>query len=75
MLFRSHCDPVELDHILGDTLTVLHGQVVKLVLHISDRVMWTKVHLEFQDKLFIVFHPEWMELRVIHKKEVQFKPF
>ena len=34
-----HCDSVELSHILGDTLTVLHGQVVELVLHISDRVV------------------------------------
>ena len=69
-----HHDPVELDHVLGDTLTILHDQVVKLVLHISDRVMWTKVHLEFQDKLFVVFHPEWMEVRVVHEKEVWFKP-
>ena len=42
-----HRDLVELDHILGDMLTVLHGQVVELVLHISDRVVRTKVHLEF----------------------------
>ena len=40
-------DPVKLDHILGDTLTVLHGQVVELVLRISDRIVWTKVYLEF----------------------------
>ena len=32
---------VELNHVLGDTLTVLHGQVVKLVLCISDRVVQT----------------------------------
>ena len=42
-----HCDLVELDHILGDMLTILHGQVVKLVLCISDKVVLTKVHLEF----------------------------
>ena len=66
---------VELNHVLGDTLTVLHGQVVKLVLHISDRVMRTKVHLEFQDKLLIIFHPEWTEVRVIHEEEVRFEPF
>ena len=53
-----HCNLVELDHVLGDTPTVLHVQVVKLVLRISDRVMWTKVHLEFQDELHVVFHPE-----------------
>ena len=49
-------DMVELDHILGDMLTVLHGQVVELVFCISDRVIQTKVHLEFQDELLVVFH-------------------
>ena len=58
-------NPVELDYILGDMLTILHGQVVELVLHISNRVMWTKACLEFQDELLVVFHPEWMELGVV----------
>ena len=48
------CDPIELDHVLGNTLTILHGQVVKLVLCISDRVVQTKVCLEFQDELLVV---------------------
>ena len=69
-----HHDLVELDHILGDMLIILYGQVVELVLCISDRVMWTKVHLEFQDKLLIIFHPEWMEVGVIHEEEVWFEP-
>ena len=68
-----HCNPVELNHVLGDMLTIFHGQVVELMLHISNRVVWTKVHLEFQDKLLVVFHPEWMKVRVIHE-EVWFEP-
>ena len=68
-----HYDLVELDYVLGDTLTVLHGQMVKLVLCISDRIMQTKVHLEFQDELLIIFYPEWMEVGVVHEEEVQFK--
>ena len=68
------CNPVELDHVLGDMLIVLHGQVVELVLHISDRVVQTKVRLEFQNKLLVVFHPEWTEVRVIHEEEVRFEP-
>ena len=68
------CDPVELDHILSDMLTILHGQVVELVLCISDRVMQTKVCLEFQDELLVVFHPELMEVGVIHMEEVWFEP-
>ena len=69
-----HHNPVELYHVLGDTLTVLHGQVVKLVLCISNRVVQTKFHLKFQDKLCIIFHPEWTELRIVHQEEVQSEP-
>ena len=65
---------VELNYVLGDMLTVLHGQMVELVLCISDRVMQTKVHLEFQDKLFVVFHLEWTEVGVVCEEEVQFEP-
>ena len=67
-------DLVELNHILGDMLTILHGQVIKLVLHISNRVIQTKVHLEFQDELLVILHPEWTELGIIHEEEVQFEP-
>ena len=67
-------DPVELNHVLGDTLTVLHGQVVELVLCISNRIVWTKIHLEFQDELLIALHPEWMELGIIYEEEVWFEP-
>ena len=55
-------------------LTILHGQVVELVLYISNRVVRTKVRLEFQDELLIIFHPFWMEVGVIHAEEVQFEP-
>ena len=67
-------DLVELNHIRGDMLTILHGQVVELVLHISDRVVQTKVHLKFQDKLLVIFHSEWTEVRVVYEEEVWFKP-
>ena len=67
-------DLVELDHILGDMLAIFHGQVVELVLHISDRVVQTKVCLEFQNKLFVIFHPFWMELGIVHEEEVWFEP-
>ena len=65
-----YCNPVKLDHILVDVLTILHGQVVKLVPHISDRVMCIKVCLEFQDELLVAFHPFCMELRIVHEEEV-----
>ena len=39
-------NPIELNNILCNVLTVLHGEVVKLMLSISDRVMWPEVSLE-----------------------------
>ena len=52
---------VKLNHILVDSLSIFHGQISKFMLCISDWIMWTKVHPEFQDKLCIVIHPEGME--------------
>ena len=53
---------------------LFRSKVVELVLHISNRVMQTIVHLEFQDELLIIFHPEWTEVRVVHEEEVWFEP-
>ena len=54
---------VKLNHILVDSLSISHGQISEFMLHISDWIMWTKVYLEFQDKLYIVIHPNGMEDR------------
>ena len=37
--------------------------------------MWSKVGLEFQDKLLEVIHSGGVECQIFHLKEVQFKPF
>ena len=68
-------NPVECDNIFVDVLTTLHGQMVQLVFCISDRVMWSKVGLEFQDELLEVVHPGGVECQIFHLEEVQFKPF
>ena len=68
-------DPVEFDNIFVDALTILHGQMVQLVFHISDRVMWSKVGLKFQDELLEVIHPGGVECQIFHLEEVWFKPF
>ena len=39
---------IELYNILVDFLPFLHGQVVQLVLHISNWVMWAKIGLQFR---------------------------
>ena len=67
-------EAVELNHILVYSLSILHGQVVQLVLHLSDRVMWTEVRIEFLDKLLIVVHPYQAIPRVTGVEQVQLKP-
>ena len=68
-------DPVEFDNIFVDVLTILHGQMVQLVFCISDQVMWSKVGLEFQNKLLEVVHLGRIECQIIHLEEVWFEPF
>jgi len=66
---------VELNHILVHVLGVCHRQVVELVLCITDRVIRTEVHPEFQNELGVAVHPEGTENRGFGEEEVKFKPF
>ena len=66
-------DTIKFYDIFVDALTILHHQVVKLVLCISDRVMRSEVHLELQDKLVEVVHPCRTEHGVLHLEEVGFE--
>ena len=54
---------VELHNVLSNPLAIRHRQVVQLMFCISDRVMRTKIGLEFYDELSIVVHPEGSERR------------
>ena len=65
---------VEFHNIFVDVLTILHHQVVKLVLCISNRVVRSEVCLEFQDKLMEIVHPCRTECGVLHLEEVGFEP-
>src|SRR5437899_1298416 len=65
---------VELYNIFVDFLSVFHGQIVQLVFHISDGIVWTKVGLEFLDELLIVVHPDWASPRVTRVEQVWFEP-
>ena len=55
---------IELYNVLIDLLPFLHGQVVQLMFCISDRIMWTKVGLQFGDKLMVIVHPDGMGIWV-----------
>ena len=51
-------EAIELYNILIDFLSFLHGQIVQLVFHVPDQVMWAKVGLQFGDELMVVVHPD-----------------
>ena len=55
---------IELYDVLVDFLPFLHEQVVPLVLHISDQIMWAKIGLQFRDELMVVVHPDGMGIGV-----------
>ena len=60
------CDLVEVDHIVIDTMSVLHVEMIELVLGIGNRVVGTKSGLELYDELMPAGHPQRMCIRVIH---------
>ena len=68
-------NPIELHNVLVDPLPIFHGEVVELVLSISDGVMQTEVGLELLDKLLEVVLPKRSESWILCKQEVRFKPF
>ena len=51
-------EAIELYDILVDFLPFLHGQVVQLVLHISDWIMQAEIGLQFGKELMVVVHPD-----------------
>ena len=67
-------EAIELYNVLVDFLSFLHGQVVQLVLRISDRIMRTEIGLQFRDKLVVTVHPDGMGIGVGDIEQVRFKP-
>ena len=63
---------VEFYHIFVHTLTVCHRQVAELMFCITDGVMRTEVHLEFQNKLGVIIHPKRTEHGGFGEEEVRF---
>ena len=65
---------IELYNILVYFLSFLHGQVVQLVFHISNRVMRAENGLQFRDKLVVTVHPDGMGIGVGDIEQVGFEP-
>ena len=64
---------VEHHNVVNDSLRVLHSQIVKLVLSISDGVMWAELELKFCDEFTPIVHPEGTIVCIKGTEEVGFK--
>ena len=60
--------------VLVDLLPFLHGQVVQLVLRISNQIMLAKIGLQFRDELMVVVHPDGTGIGVGDIEYVRFEP-
>ena len=67
-------EAIELYDVLVDFLSFLHGQVVQLVLRVSNRIMRTKIGLQFGDELVVTVHPDGMGIGVGDIEQVRFEP-
>ena len=50
---------IEVNNVSCDTMAVLHLEVVKLVLSISDRIVRTEGGVELRDEGYPAVHPAW----------------
>ena len=58
------CKAIEVNNVSHDTMAVLHLEVVKLVLGISDWIMRTKGGVELCDEGYPAVHPAWVVIWV-----------
>ena len=54
------CKAIEVNNVSHDTMVVLHLEVVKLVLSISDRIVKTEGGMELHDEGYPAVHSVWV---------------
>ena len=60
------CNSIEVDHIAINAMGVLHAEMIKLMLSISNGVVWTERGLELNDELSPTGHPQGTCVGVFH---------
>ena len=53
------CKVIEVNNVSRDAMAVLHLEVVKLVLSISDQIMRTEDGVELHNEGYPAVHPAW----------------
>ena len=66
---------VEVYNIPCYAVSILHPEVLELILSISDGVVRSKGTLELSNEVDPTFHPAWTVSQITGVQKVQFKPF
>jgi len=65
---------VEVYYVPCNAVSILHPEMLELMLSISDGVVRSKGTLELSDKMDPAVHPAWMVSWITGVEEVQFEP-
>jgi len=68
-------ESVEVYYVLHNTVSILHPEMLELMLSISDGVVRSKGTLELSNEVDPTVHPVWMVSWITGIQQVWFKPF
>ena len=68
-------ESVEVNYVPCNAVSILHPEMLELMLSISDGVVRSKGALEFSDEVDPTVHPVWMVSQIARVQQVQFEPF
>ena len=68
-------ESVEVYYVLRNTVSILHPEMLELMLSISNGVVRSKGTLELSDEMDPAVHPTWTVSQITGVEEVWFEPF
>ena len=68
-------EAVEVYYVPRDAVSILHPEMLELMLSISDGVVRSKGALELSDEVDPAVHPAWTVSRIAGVQQVRFEPF
>jgi len=68
-------ESVEVYYVPHNVVSILHPEMLELMLSISDGIVRSKGTLELSDEMDPAVHPAWTVSRITGVEEVRFEPF
>ena len=68
-------ESAEVYYVLHNVVSILHPEMLELMLSISNGVMRSKGTLELSNEMDPAVHPAWTVSRITRVEEVRFEPF